>query len=192
MSCGAAAVALNLKSYPQNAKNAAYGPKSEFIAPTACFNRRVSSKIAVMKHTEAAAAVFEQGVCCSQAVLAAYAAEYGLDRYIALKIAAGFGAGMGRMTQTCGAVTGAYMVLGLKYGAASGDREAKERTYRAVREFAQRFKERNGALGCKELLGCDISKPEEFAKMKSLGLHVTVCSKMVHDACVILDELLKG
>jgi len=145
-----------------------------------------------MKHTDAAAAIFEQGVCCSQAVISAYAAEYGLDRDIALRVAAGFGAGMGRMTQTCGAVTGAYMVLGLKYGAASGDREAKERTYRAVQDFAQRFTALNGALSCRELLGCDISQPGDFEKMKREGLHVSVCAKMVHDACVILDEMLKG
>ena len=145
-----------------------------------------------MKHTEAAAAVFAQGACCSQAVFSAYAAEYGLDRDTAMKVAAGFGAGMGRMVQTCGAVTGAYMVIGLKYGAASGDREAKENTYRLVREFAQKFTAKNGSLVCSELLGCDISKPEGFEKMKSQGLHAKVCAKLVHDACELLDEVLKG
>jgi len=145
-----------------------------------------------MNHTEAAAAVFAQGACCSQAVFSAYAAEYGLDRDTAMKVAAGFGAGMGRMVQTCGAVTGAYMVIGLKYGAASGDREAKENTYRLVREFAQKFTAKNGSLVCSELLGCDISKPEGFEKMKSQGLHAKVCAKLVHDACELLDEVLKG
>ena len=124
-------------------------------------------------------------------MVSAYAAEYGLDRDTAMKIAAGFGAGMGRMAQTCGAVTGAYMVIGLKYGAASGDREAKEKTYRLVREFAEKFKAKNGSVVCRELLGCDISKPEGFEKMKNLGLHGKVCTELVRDACAMLDELLK-
>lgn len=93
------------------------------------------------------------------------------------------------MAQTCGAVTGAYMAIGLKHGAASGDREAKEKTYRLVREFAARFEAKNGSLVCRELLGCDISKPEGFEKMKQLGLHEKVCTKLVRNACEILDEI---
>lgn len=145
-----------------------------------------------MNHSDAATAVFAQGVCCSQAVLSAYAEEYGLDRDTALKVSAGFGGGMGRMAQTCGAVTGAYMVIGLKYGAATGDREAKEKTYRLVREFAEKFKAKNGSLVCKTLLGCDISKPSGFEKMKKLGLHQKVCTQVVRDVCEMLDELLKA
>jgi C_GCAxxG_C_C family probable redox protein len=144
-----------------------------------------------MNHAELAAAVFSQGLSCSQAVFSVYAAEYGLDKDAASKIASGFGGGMGRMGQTCGAVTGAYMVIGLKYGAATGDREAKEKTYRAIREFAERFKVKQGSLVCTELLGCDISTPEGFEEMKKLGLHEKVCTKLVRDACEILDEMLK-
>jgi len=144
-----------------------------------------------MNHADAAAAVFSQGLSCSQAVFSTYATEYGLDKNAASKIASGFGGGMGRMAQTCGAVTGAYMVIGLKYGAASVDRVAKEKTYRLVREFAEKFKAKNGALVCKTLLGCDISTPEGFEKMTKLGLHEKVCTKLVRDACEILDELLR-
>ena len=146
-----------------------------------------------MNHADIAATVFSQGFSCSQAVLAAYAPECGLDRDTALKISAGFGGGMGRMGQTCGAVTGAYMAIGLKHGATSGqDQEAKKTTYRIVREFTEKFKARNGSVNCKELLGCDISTPEGFEEMKRKGLHGTVCTKMVRDACEILDELLRG
>ena len=144
-----------------------------------------------MNHADSAASVFGQGLSCSQAVFSAYATEHGLDRNAALKVSAGFGGGMGRMGHTCGAVTGAYMVIGLKYGAVSGqDREAKERTYRAIREFAEKFKVLNGSLVCKDLLGCDISTADGFDKMKSLGLHQKVCTKLVRDACEILDEML--
>ncbi len=95
------------------------------------------------------------------------------------------------MAQTCGAVTGAYMVIGLKYGAVSGqDQESKQKTYRLVREFAERFKAKNGSLVCKDLLGCDISTSDGFEEMKRKGLHGTVCVKVVRDACEILDEML--
>ena len=145
-----------------------------------------------MNHADAAVAEFSKGFACSQAVLAAYAAEYGLDRDIALKISAGFGGGMGRMGQTCGAVTAAYMVIGLKHGATSrSDQDAKQKTYRIVREFTEQFKARHGSVVCRDLLGCDISTPEGSEMMKQKRLHQTVCTKMVHDACEILDEMLK-
>ena len=144
-----------------------------------------------MKHADAAATVFSQSFACSQAVVSAYAAECGLDRDVALKVSAGFGGGMGRMGQTCGAVTGAFMVIGLKHGAVSGqDQEAKQKTYRLVREFAEQFKARSGSIVCRELLGCDISTPEGMEEMKRKGLHGTVCVKMVRDACDLLDEML--
>jgi len=144
-----------------------------------------------MSHADVAAAVFSQGFACSQAVVAAYAPELGLDRDAALKVSAGFGGGMGRMGHTCGAVTGAYIVIGLKYGAVSGqDQDAKIKTYRLVREFTERFEARNGSVVCRDLLGCDISTPEGFDEMKRKGLHGTVCVKAVRDACEILDEPL--
>lgn len=144
-----------------------------------------------MKHADTAAAVFSQGFACSQAVLAAYAADLDLDQNIALKVSAGFGGGMGRMGHTCGAVTGAYMVIGLKFGAVSGqDQEAKQKSYRLIREFAEKFKARNGSTICRDLLGCDISTQEGFEEMKRKGLHGTVCVKAVRGACEILDEML--
>lgn len=101
-----------------------------------------------MKHADSAEALFSQGFACSQAIFSAYATEYGLNNDAALKVSSGFGGGMGRMAQTCGAVTGAYMVIGLKYGAVSGqDQEAKQKTYRQVREFTvvgDRLKELDG------------------------------------------------
>jgi C_GCAxxG_C_C family probable redox protein len=90
-----------------------------------------------------------------------------------------------------GAVTGAYMVIGLKHGAVSGqDQESKLRTYQLVREFTDRFTARHGSAVCRDLLGCDISTPEGMAEMKQKGLHGTVCVKAVRDACEILVEML--
>jgi len=140
---------------------------------------------------EQAVNVFKEGSNCSQAVISVYAEDFGLSRENALKISRGFGGGMGRMAQTCGAVTGAFMVLGLKYGNADiHDKEAKERIYGLVREFARRFENRNSSIVCRELLGCDISKPEGAATAKENGLFASVCPKLVGDAAEILEEMM--
>ena len=145
-----------------------------------------------MNHADAAVSEFSKGFSCSQSVLAAYATEYGLGPDIALKVSAGFGGGMGRMGQTCGAVTAAYMVIGLKHGATSrSDQDAKQKTYRVLREFTKQFKARHGSAVCRDLLGCDISTPEGLETMKQKRLHQTVCTKIVRDACEILDDMLK-
>jgi C_GCAxxG_C_C family probable redox protein len=140
---------------------------------------------------EQAVNVFKEGSNCSQAIISVYAEDFGLSRENALKISRGFGGGMGRMAQTCGAVTGAFMVLGLKYGNADiHDKEAKERIYGLVREFACRFENRNSSIVCRELLGCDISKPEGAAAAKENGLFASVCPKLVGDAAEILEEMM--
>ena len=138
-----------------------------------------------MNRIELAVSRFAEGFNCSQAVFSAYAE--GIDQ-TALKIAAGFGGGMGRMAGTCGAVTGAMMVLGLRFGGATPDREAKERVYAKIREFADRFKARNGSLTCRDLLGCNISTVDGYEAAKSL--FTTTCPKYVRDACEMLEEML--
>ena len=89
-----------------------------------------------MSHAESALARFAQGYNCSQAVLSGYAGQFGLDEETAMKISSGFGGGMGRMADTCGAVTGAFMVLG-KYGQNSPDPDAKETDLRADQGFCR-------------------------------------------------------
>lgn len=144
-----------------------------------------------MNDSDAAVAAFNGGINCAQAILSTYGLQYGIDKSTALKISLGFGAGMGRLSETCGAVTGAIMVLGLKH--ATGDsspQEKKENAYAAVREFVRRFEERNGSVVCRKLLGCDLSTPEGMRKAKDLDLVKKVCPKMVADAAEILDEML--
>lgn len=86
------------------------------------------------------------GYSCSEAVLLTYGLQFGLNQELAFKIASGFGGGMGFMGETCGSVTAAYMVIGLKYGANSvKDRYSREFTYESVSNFADLFKERNGS-----------------------------------------------
>ena len=140
---------------------------------------------------EAAVVAFTDGLSCSQAVFSAFAPDYGVDRETATRIASAFGGGMARSGNTCGAVTGAYMAIGLaRGGSRSEHREAKERAYELVREFSRRFAARNGVLTCRELLGCVIGTPEGMAQARASGLFDTLCPKLVRDAVEILEELL--
>ncbi|UCG55955.1 MAG: C_GCAxxG_C_C family protein [Phycisphaerales bacterium] len=136
-----------------------------------------------------AVSLFDQGYNCSQAIVATYGPQFGIDREAALKVSCGFGGGM-RMAETCGAVTGALMVLGLMHASSdSADKGAKQRTYELVTEFAERFRIRNGSVICKELLGCDLSTPEGFASAKEKNLFNSVCPKMVRSAGELLEEM---
>jgi len=132
-----------------------------------------------------------EGFSCAQALLAVYGPELGVDRETALKIAGGFGGGLGRMAGTCGAVTGACMVIGLVHGMVKkGDLQQKEISYDYVRKFAEKFRERNKTLECRELMGVDVSTPEGLAVAKEKNISRTVCPKYVQDAAEILEELL--
>jgi C_GCAxxG_C_C family probable redox protein len=144
-----------------------------------------------MNKVERAVSCFNDGFSCSQAVLSTYGEQFGLDRETALKVAGAFGGGMGNMGKTCGAVTGALMVIGLKYGQTRvEDKEPKKKTYRLVKEFAEQFKVRNGSINCTELLGCDLSTPEGMRCAEERNLFTTLCPKFVQDAAEILEELL--
>ena len=143
-----------------------------------------------MGNADKAAATFKEGFSCSQAVLGAYCERFGLDKKLAYKISSGFGGGM-HLDQTCGAVTGAFMVIGLKYGRTrADDTEAKMKTAAMVVEFAKKFKARHGSIGCTELIGCNISTPEGFEEAKKKDLFKQVCPKYVTSAAEILDEML--
>jgi len=130
--------------------------------------------------------MFEEGFICSQAVLAAFSEKYGLDEKLALKIANGFGGGIARNQEVCGAVSGAIMLIGLKYGKTKSDDSAShEHTYELVNDLITKFTEKNGSINCFELLKCKL--PE--AKQK--GLFSSLCSNYVRDAAEIVDGLLK-
>jgi len=145
-----------------------------------------------MSGVEKAVSCFNEGFMCSQALLTAYAEQFGLDHEAALKVSAAFGAGMGRMGETCGAVTGAFMVIGLKYGrTAVQDTQSHEKTNRLVKEFVDRFKTVNGSIVCRELLGCDLSTPDGVKTFVDKKLRDTLCTKLVRDAAEIVEQLLK-
>ena len=131
---------------------------------------------------------FGNGHSCSQAVFTALAEPMGMDYETALKIASGFGGGMGRMGATCGAVTGSFMALGLKFGGV--EPEAKEETCRFVNQFVEMFRQRHGSLECRDLIGCDLSTEEGRQQAHAKDTHNAVCTDLVRDAVVIAEELL--
>ncbi len=123
--------------------------------------------------------------------MAAYGVKLGMDHETALKIGSPFGGGMGLMGETCGAVTGAFMVIGLKHGAAdTKNKTSKARTYGLVDQFAKRFKARNDSIICRELLGFDIGSkndPDPDSRM----IIIERCPDYIKDASEILEEILE-
>jgi len=138
-----------------------------------------------------AVATFGEGFNCSQAVLSALAPDLGLDRETALRVAGAFGAGIARMGQTCGAVSGALMVLGLKYSQIrANDKQAKEEMYALAGEFMKRFEARHGSTLCRELLGYDVGTPEGMQLIREKGLFTSQCPKLVASAVEIVEQFL--
>ena len=135
---------------------------------------------------------FLDGYGCSQAVLTQFCERFGMDQLTALRISSAFPAGM-QMAGICGAVTGAYMVLGLKFADQESCRSAgRKEVYDAVAEFTRRFRERHHTLDCKELLGCNIMTPEGKETANQQNLFKTVCPKFVEDAADILQEMIEN
>lgn len=132
------------------------------------------------------------GANCAQSVLCTFCEGLGLDKAKAARLASGFGAGLGRRQDVCGAVTGAAMVIGLKHGQAhAGDREAKERTYLLVRELMARFTAEFGSCLCRELLpGCDLASEEGQRLYRERDLAEKVCRPCVRYAVCVLEEIL--
>jgi C_GCAxxG_C_C family probable redox protein len=133
---------------------------------------------------------FMQGFDCAQITLDSAAGKTGLTQEEAYRLAAGFGAGMFQ-GGTCGAVTGAIIALGAKYGHFKpGDMERKNATMAKVVEFQQRFKEKYDSTLCRDMLGYDLSKPEEMEIVMKEGLLLDFCPKATAYAIGLLEELM--
>jgi C_GCAxxG_C_C family probable redox protein len=146
-----------------------------------------------MERIDQALQCFKESFNCSQAIVSAYGPGLGLDRDKSLRASAAFGGGIARMGETCGAVTGAMMVIGLAYGRTKPeDKEAAEETNRVALAFLERFKARHFTVLCRELLGCDVSAPEGKEYAKKHNVHDQLCAGFVKTAAEILEELLSG
>jgi C_GCAxxG_C_C family probable redox protein len=141
---------------------------------------------------EKARGSFRSGLNCAQAVATSYSDKLNFDYSLALSIACGFGGGMGRLQETCGAVTGSYMVLGVyNCKRISDNKERKEKTYAMVQKFSEKFKDLNGSTDCSALLKCDLKTEEGLHYAVVNNLFETVCEKCISDSIRIIEELVE-
>lgn len=142
---------------------------------------------------EKAIRTFRSGLNCAQAVVTAYAEEMKFDNNMALSVSVGFGGGMGRLQETCGAVTGSFMVLGIfNCKKLTDNNDRKEATYSMIQKFSQEFKLINGTTDCLELLKCDLKTEEGNRYAKENNLFGTVCEKCISDSVRIINKLTDG
>jgi C_GCAxxG_C_C family probable redox protein len=145
------------------------------------------------KSEDAAAIMKAHRVNCAQSVISVFCDELDVDLNTALRIAMAFGGGMARAGNTCGAVTGAYMALGLGQTiSAENPRDSIDKTYQLVHEFNDKFKTMHGSLVCKELLGCDVSMSDGLAQARDQQLFALICPNLVHNSVQIVESLLQS
>ncbi len=131
---------------------------------------------------------FARGFSCAQSIFSAFAAQDGLQEDVALQLAAPFGAGMGRAGETCGALSGALLVLGLKYAKARP--EYKDQIYAITREFMEQFRRQHGTTLCREIVGYDISQAEELQAAREQNVFERLCPKVVESTARALDKYI--
>lgn len=133
---------------------------------------------------------FEEGYRGGQSVLEAFAGDFGLDPRLARKISTPF-AGGASLGGYCCAVSGALLVLGLKYGlTTAGGMDEYAPVFEKINDFATRFKSRHGVLNCHELLGVNIFSEGGYKEFLARDLHHSKCVHYVKDTVDILEELM--
>lgn len=137
--------------------------------------------------------LFMAGYNCAQSIVGGFCDEVGLDFDTAIKISSSFGAGMGRLRETCGTVTGSFMILGLKYGYTDPkDIKSKTQHYKLIQLYAQKYKDIYGTINCFELLkrpkGADNPQPD---KRDEQYYKIRPCVALVRGAAQLLDSFLK-
>jgi len=134
---------------------------------------------------------FHSGLNCAQSVLLAYSERFNIDKELALSLSCGFGAGIGRLQETCGAVLGSVMVMSFyncnKY---QDNSDRKEYTYEMILNFYEKFISIHGTANCMSLINCDLKTVEgrKFAKEK--GLFNTICAKCITDSITLLENMI--
>lgn len=142
------------------------------------------------RFTEKAASYFKGDYNCSQSVLLTMQEYYGIRRNRLIpKIATAFGAGIGRRGSLCGALTGAIMAIGLKHGTNGTALAEKEKAYEIALKFYDEFAKECGSPFCRELIGYDLTSPEERDKLRKSNVREEKCSHFVEKAVEILIDL---
>ena len=144
---------------------------------------------------EKARELFLEGYNCAQAVVGAFSDDVGLDFDTAMRLASSFGAGMGRLREVCGAVSGSFMILGLKFGYNSpDDKDGKIRHYKLIQDVAERVCDEKGSIICREILGKRADKKESYVPDDRTADYYKTrpCLGMVEEMAKITEEILKN
>lgn len=143
------------------------------------------------ERVQKAVQLFLEGYSCSQSICAAFCEQVDLDREIILRLAAGFSGGIGRQGRTCGALSGAVIILGLFAGSHDhSDKDARDKTHALVRELFSEFADYYGSVDCRDILGLDISTKDGYARAKEQKLFETVCPRFVQSTAILLEEFI--
>lgn len=136
--------------------------------------------------------LFLKGYNCSQSVLGAFCEDLGLDLKTAILISSSFGGGMGGLRETCGALSGAFMVIGLKHGYFTPDNPTdKAELYKKVRLVAEAFKEKYNTILCRELLEAQkLTVKTEPSIRTEKYYKERPCAVFVENAAEILEDIL--
>ncbi|WP_303920426.1 C-GCAxxG-C-C family protein [Draconibacterium sediminis] len=137
-----------------------------------------------------AAGLFWQDFNCAQSVLIAYSDVLQIDREAAINLSCGFGGGMGRLQETCGAVSVAYMIFGLVNANSKDNPEKVEKTYGMVQSFHNRFTQLKGTTVCKALINCDLNTEEGQNYFKTNNLKKEICEGCIRDSVKLINEII--
>ena len=156
-------------------------------------NINVRQKKKIMKNrSEIAVEKFKEGYNCAQSVFYSFCDDLKIKKDTALKLACGFGAGMGRKEEVCGAISGGILVIGAKYG--RGEKEdgsAMELSYQKTQDLMNQFFAKHGTFICRKLLdGCELTTREGQLYFKENDLLNKTCYPCVRSVVGILEEIL--
>ena len=141
-----------------------------------------------MKRKEKAVEAYRNGYNCAQSIITAFEDKLKHKKDILIEMATGFGGGMGRLQQTCGAVTGAIMVLSLLNKNNAPD--SKEKLNENIQEFASRFDKEYGSLNCQSLIPYNLSTEDGRNKAREEGIFENQCTQYVAKAVELVEEIL--
>jgi len=146
-----------------------------------------------MNKPELASEYLKKGYNCAQSVIKAYAGDVGMNEEEAVKMASALGGGIGRTGHVCGAVSGAALVIGMKFGSTDNTKKhARDKAYQKAKELLEKFAAQNKTVLCKELLGYDISTDEGLKQARESGVMVQKCPLFVLSAAKILEDIVSS
>ncbi len=152
------------------------------------------SEISYSPRALKAKAYFEQGYNCAQSVLLAFEGELGIAPETAAKLSSSFGGGMARLREVCGAVSGLFMTFAAMYGVSDPkDSEGKASQYKDLQELAATFREENGSIVCRELLGLTRNTSDPTPEKRTDDYYrKRPCGELVACATQIMEKYIQN